>query len=233
MAMGAPGPDQVSRIRSPPVPRQGLQWVVGIPPGLPTAVLARRRHHRRGDPRARRRAHGGGGEDRHRRLDDVQPLRLRRGTAGGRGDRRAVPALLGWQVLARRRSRPRRALSARGTRAVPVPLEMRAVGRRTPAAAGNRRTTSRWPRSLFPAWASAPTRSPTPTRRPARAGCGSPTGGSSGPRAGRPRRRPNRSFLHPEESPRGPRSSSSGGPPAIPTATRSPTTISSSPDAPT
>ena len=76
-------------------------------------------------------------EDRHRRLDDVQPLRLRRGTAGGPGDRRGSGspgmASRGTTSIATSTgsSRPR------GPR-VPVPLEMRAVGRCTPAAAGNR-----------------------------------------------------------------------------------------------
>ena len=142
---------------------------------------------------------GGGREDRRRRLDDVQPLRLCRGKAGGRGDRREVQALLGWQVLARGRSQSRRALPARGARSVPVLPEMRAVGRRTAPPAGDRQRPPDGP-AHSSRYGCRHERVHLHRRdRRAGAGCGSPTSGSSGPRADRPTRRPNRSFLPPEE----------------------------------
>ena len=137
--------------RPPAIPRQALQWTVGIPPGLHTAVAGARRHHGRVDPRAataarwRRRGRPASSSGRCR-----SPYVFVGGRLEVEGTGATVQALVGWQVLARGRSQSRRALSARRARAVPVLPEMRAVGRRTAPAAGESSTTSRWPRSLFP-----------------------------------------------------------------------------------
>ena len=234
LALGAPGPDQVSRAPAAPGSPTGSAMGCGN-----TAPTSSSRPGARAPPPSSRSGRETTGSMAEEGKTGVvvwtmsQPLRLRRGKAGGRGDRREVQALLGRQVLARGRSQSRRALPARGARSVPVLPEMRALGRRTPPAARDRQRPPDGP-----AHASRHGRRHEHVHLHRRVGERTP--GADHPPVGRAVREPTargagRTDLSARRrSDRGDRDRLPvAARQPIPTATRSPTTTSSSPRAPT